>query len=432
MLAGAERHSAVAADTPSIVRRAASAAGPISAAAAQFLLSLVLLGRLDVAEFGRFSFLIVVSQFSVGLWSALFAAPLLVSVAQRRTDGDCADAAAIAGAAFLAQAPAGIAFFIVGLAVGVGPVTAATYAGFGMLFLTRQFGRAWELAHQGSLRVVVSDLVYGAVLIGGAGVLAARAAVSLQAAVSSILAATVAALFPLTGLLGLVLRPGQGLVRRGGYGQIWRRDSRWSLAGVLTTELTVNCHSYLVVGLRGAAAFAPIAATALLIRPITVGINALVEFERARFARLLAQGRLTEVNAGRRSLHLLLLGLWAATALLAMALVTSAPRLVFHGKFTGETMAVGTALWLAVGLARGLHSPEGAILQAAGRFRYLSAISAVTCVISLVFVTGLIFAVGPLWSIAGVAIGEGVFAIALWRACTRFRSYSARAVKDLA
>jgi hypothetical protein len=42
-------------------------------------------------------------------------------------------------------------------------------------------------------------------------------------------------------------------------------------------------------------------------------------------------------------------------------------------------------------------------------------LSSITAILSLLAVAGLIMLAGPLWSIAGIAIGEGVFALFLYK-----------------
>ncbi|MEP9404010.1 hypothetical protein [Sphingomonas sp. VNH70] len=389
-------------------RYAGAGIGPILGAGGQFALSLLLLTRLSLGDFGRFSFLIVVSQFAIGLWSALFGAPMLVAAAQGQ------GVAAIDAAQRAALLPLAGAMLLLGLATGAGGVAAILFALFTALLLARQFARTRAMAHGVPARAIASDLIYGATLAIGCAVVLARPTLSLGGAVLPLLLAVVPALWPLrASVLGGV----RGL---GGYRAIWRRDSRWSLLGVLSTEGTVNSHSYIVTALYGATAFAPIAAAALLIRPITVAINALVEFERARFARDLAEGRIDRVRAGRRQLHAVLFAVWAGTAVVAVLLLTFAPELLFRGKFTLPVIALGAALWFAVALARQLHAPEGALLLAAGRFRELASISIGTAALSLGGVAAGLALGGPIWSIAGIVAGEGAYALILQRRASRF------------
>jgi putative peptidoglycan lipid II flippase len=397
-----------------------AAVGPVAAACAQFLLSIVLLSRLGIADFGRVSFIIILAQFGIGLGSALFSAPLLVAAAQ---DGDGPHSVEIRGivaAALAAAAPAAAIVAAVGWLIGLDPLAATLFAGHAALVLLRQFARAWSLAFGSPKTAMLSDLLYAAcLLLGTGGLLLARALAPWEAALP-LLAALAAGLAPFRDGTLAALLPRLRPADLGGYRAVWRRDARWSSLGVLSTEATVNGHSYVVAAVFGAAAFGPIAATALLIRPATVAINALVEFERARFAHALARRDLGGVRSARRHLHAALLAVWAITAAGAALVVVYASDLLFHDKLDQPAIVTGTLLWFGVALARVLHAPEGAVLQAGGRFRRLASISVWTALISLVAV-GLAAALGgPRWSIAGIIAGEGCYALVLHVATRRF------------
>ncbi|MBB3940548.1 hypothetical protein GGR39_002205 [Novosphingobium fluoreni] len=398
---------------------ATAAAGPMASAAVQFLLSLTLLASLPVAEFGRLSFTFVVSQFSVGVWAALFTSPLLVLSAQAAAGSGSAhdELEGVRAMAWLALAPAGLIFLAIALAVGLGTASALLFATYGTLVLIRQYARVQATAQGRYRRAMASDLVYSAVLLGGVIVLSVLPRTGEQSALALLAAAV------LSGLAPLLISRREPRVRRGAprhYATVWHRDARWSLVGVISTEATVNSHSYIVTALLGPRAFAPIAATVLFIRPVTVAVNALVEFERARAAHRIARGEFAALATARLHLRLLLLAIWAATIVLAGLVITFAPKPYMVGKFGLGVVLAGIGLWLAVALARLLHAPEGVILLAAGRFRQLAWISGWTAVLSIGAVLILVFTVSPVISIAGIVLGEGVFAFAAWRATTRF------------
>lgn len=391
----------------------------MASAAVQFLLSLTLLARLPVAEFGRLSFTFVVSQFSVGVWAALFTSPLLVLSAQAAAGSGSAhdELEGVRAMAWLARAPAGLIFLAIALAVGLGTASALLFATYGTLVLIRQYARVQATAQGRYGRAMASDLVYSVVLLGGVIVLSVLPRTGEQSALALLAAAVV------SGLAPLLISRRKPRVRRGAprqYATVWHRDARWSLVGVISAEATVNSHSYIVTALRGPRAFAPIAATVLFIRPVTVAVNALVEFERARAAHRIARGEFAALATARLHLRLLLLAMWVATIVLAGLVITFAPKPYMVGKFGLGVVLTGIGLWLAVALARLLHAPEGVILLAAGRFRQLAGISGWTAVLSIGAVLILVFTVSPVISIAGIVLGEGVFAFAAWRATTRF------------
>ena len=398
---------------------ATAAVGPMSAAGVQFLLSLTLLARLPVGEFGRLSFLFVVSQFSIGIWGALFTSPLLVLSAQAASASGEATTAAIerdgvSAMSGLALLPAAVFFVAVAVASGVPVPAAGVYALYATLLLGRQFARVRATAAGRYRTAMTSDLAYSGLLLAGVGVLALLPSAGENAALALLALAVAGALAPFATQPKV---PRWSSARN--YRAVWSRDARWSLLGVVTTEATVNSHSYIVTALLGPAAFAPIAATALFIRPVTVAINALVEFERARAAHRVARREFMEIASARLHLRLLLLVIWAATGVLAAGVIALAPATYLVGKFGAATVIAGTILWLMVALARLLHAPEGVILLAAGRFRQLAWISGWTALVSLVAVSMLVAWNAPVYSIAGIVAGEGAFAVAAWRAATR-------------
>lgn len=407
---------------------ATAAAGPMASAAVQFLLSLTLLARLPVAEFGRLSFVFVVSQFSVGVWSALFTSPLLVLSAQGAAGTADADRATreLAGVKAAAQAaliPAGIAFLAIALAVGLVPLAALLFALYAALVLLRQFARVSATARGGYVQAMTSDLIYSGLLLAGVIALFVLPATGELTALAALALAVLGGLSPF--LHGIPPIAGWAAART--YRTVWARDARWSLLGVISTEATVNSHSYIVTALLGPAAFAPIAATVLFIRPVTVAVNALVEFERARAAHRIARAEYGAIELARRHLRWLLLAIWLGTGLFAALVIAYVPAYM-TGKFGLATVLTGTILWLGVALARLLHAPEGVILLAAGRFRQLAWISGWTALVSVAAVTLLVFTTAPVVSIGGIVLGEGAFAFAAWRATTRFLRGADRAV----
>jgi hypothetical protein len=194
---------------------------------------------------------------------------------------------------------------------------------------------------------------------------------------------------------------------------------------VLTTEATANAHAYIVTLISGATAFAPLAASALLMRPISVTTNALTEFERPQMARQLADGRRNETFATMRFFRIMLIAAWAATVLAALALMRYAPGALFPKDYDRGYLITGTLLWLAIAGVRTLRTAESVLLQAAGQFRALAHASMISCGVSIIGVVGLLLVGGPLYSLVGVLLGEAVFALWIWRAKGRWQASGA-------
>jgi O-antigen/teichoic acid export membrane protein len=404
-----------------LLRYALAAVGPVGSAAAQFLLSLILLRVLSPHDFGSFSFLLVATVLSWGVWSALLCAPLPVLLARadegdREALGDTIFAADLAGAAV-----AGLVFFGLARLLGVATGASVLFALYGAAALVRWFARAHAYAHGRQLRTTASDLVYGVALVAGVGGLAAAGQATLGTAYAALLASAALGLLPFGGdfLRRQFVRVRPAALGR--YPAIWREHAGWSLLGVLTTEATANAHAYLVTALAGPAAFAPIAASALMIRPIGVAQNALSDFERAEMARDIGRGEVGAALAAVRTFRWVLVAAWGATALLAAALLFGAPRLIFPAHYPLPFLVTGAALWMVVAGVRLVRAPESVLLQAAGSFRALAMASVGSAALSIAAVAALLRLAGPLWSIGGVMLGEALFAAVTWLAAHRWR-----------
>lgn len=427
-----------------LLRYAQATLGPVGVAGSQFVLALLMLRQFTPLEFGALSFLLVAFQLSIGLWSALFCAPLPVLLAQARKEQSAVDAAmaessgssgtepaedilrALFSVSALASVCLAFVFFGVAIWLDLEQATAwafALYAGVGLL---RWFGRAHAYATGTPLRTTFSDMVYSVVLLLGCGLLWWLPSISQSMPATIMLVAAALGLLPF----------GTGYLRRqfgfpggvGPYSHVWQKHARWSLVGVLSTEATVNAHSYIVTFVAGPTAFAPLAVSSLFIRPIGVLMSALTEFERPQMARLLAKGDIAVAWRSAQLFRLALLTGWIITAIAAYAVLTYVPHLLFSpAKYAPDMIATAVALWLAIILVRLLRVPDSVLLQAGGSFRPLAMASLVSCGVSLAAVAGALVAYGPLWSLGGVLAGETLFAFAIWYVLRRWFKAAIRA-----
>jgi O-antigen/teichoic acid export membrane protein len=408
----APAHRPAATDLP-ILRYMLALIGPIGSAGAQFLLSLILLRVLDPAAFGRFSFLLVTSQFAAGTWSALFCAPL-PTLLTRDEDGRDAAANTLLTASLAGTGGIFLVFLPLGLAIGEGFAGAFIFALYAAISLLRWYARAHAYAHARQSRSAASDISYSVVLLAGSGAMVASGHISLAVAAAILLAGALIGVLPFGRefLVAHLVRFGRAELA--GYRPIWRELARWALLGVITTEATANAHVYLVTLVLGPTAFAPIAASALMTRPVTVAMNALTEYERAHMARQIGEQRIADALSAARRFRLVLIAVWVATALAILALAFCADHILFPPRYDRTTLEIGLALWMAVSLIRLGRMPESVLLQAAGAFRPLALASGWSSVLSVVAVAALL-PFGALWSILGILAGEALFAASIWR-----------------
>lgn len=396
--------------------------GPVSTAAAQFLLSLQLLHVLTPEAFGSFSFLLLTSQFSFGIWSALFCAPLPIVLSGGEPGSRQRTARCLFSTSLALSIVAFFAFWTIGAGLGTEGHGALLFAAYAALFLLRWFARAYAYFVGGLMRPMMSDIAYSAILLVGMVLIHLLETRNTDLPYAILLAGAVVGLLPFGR--DYLARQFVHVSPRDlpAYSGIWRHHSGWSLTGVVTTEATANAHAYIVTLIVGPAAFAVVAASGLLIRPVTVAMNALTEFERPRMARQIAQSQFDLAGHGVRLFRYVLIAGWLVSSLGAVGLFIVAPRLLFPGSYALSDIILGSALWMAVALVRLLRTPDSVLLQAAGMFRPLAFASIWSAGVSVAAVAVMLLAGGPIWSIAGILIGEAVFAVFIWRAAWRWRA----------
>ena len=403
-----------------------AASGPIATAVAHFALSIVLLHGVAPSMFGKLSFMLIASQLGAGVWGALFCAPLPVMLAQASNaeTGDedrirrCIQASNLFGACV-----ALVGFWCLAYAVGLGAIDGGLFAGYCSVYLLRWFARANSYVEQRPLTALSSDLVYSGVLLA---MLAAMTVwptlLTLRSVCIALLLAAIVSLAPFGASYLRSQFAAVSVKDTRGYPAVWRQHSGWSLAGVVTTEATANSHAYLLTMFAGPGAFAPIAASALLIRPIGVFVNALTEMERPTVARLLGQGDHAAAFHTLRLFRTVMLVTWVLGACLAVLILAYVPGLVFPSSYTFRFLVIGTSLWMLVMFARQWRAPDSVLLQAAGDFRTLARASMLSACSSVMAVAALLATLEPVWSIGGIVVGETICTLWTWRQAQRHRS----------
>jgi O-antigen/teichoic acid export membrane protein len=403
-----------------LTRYALAFIGPAGGAVAQFALSLLLLRSLSASDFGGFSVLLVASQFSWGVWSALFGAalPVLIARADPREGGAQVDS--LFAANLLGAVPIALLFFGLSLRLHFTPVEAALFAVYVGFALLRWFGRAHAYALGRQDRVLASDMAYCLAILAACALLLVQPLAPLLLACGALALGAVAGViaFGRAHLVRQFVRLHPSSLRQ--YAPLWRAHTGWSLLGVLTTEATTNAHSYIVTLVAGPGQFALIAASALVTRPATVVLNALNDYERAQMAREIASGDAGALRRSMRFFRAMLGAAWAGTGLLIAALFLFVPRLVYPGHYDLGLLAWGAAMWMAVIAVRVLRAPESAMMQGGGAFRTLAHASVWSAIVSVVAVLLMLALAAPIWSILGILAGELVFGWRLWPAARRW------------
>lgn len=384
-----------------LLRYGASVAGPVAVSGAHFLASLIFLHQLPVREFGLFSFVMVSLSLGLSLNISLIVLPLTRSLARGDTIAvpTCLQMNWIVCTGFAACVLAAL------LAGGAPLQDASLLALFAGLFTFRCFARAVAFAEGRASAAIRSDLTYSLVLTGSLGLLAVCGALSFARGSGVLLLAAIAALLP----FGAAFFRRQLAALRGDprvYRPIFRDVTRWSLAGAVLTELTINAHAYLVTFIAGPGAFALLALGMLLMRPASLTQLALTDLERPAMARAMEQGDGAALARIRRHFTCGLGAAWLANILLCVLLLACFPSLVVRQDYQMENVIAVVSICAFIMAMRSIRTPQAVLMQAAGRFQELALIGAASATVALLATASLLSIAGPIASLGGIVLGE--------------------------
>jgi O-antigen/teichoic acid export membrane protein len=366
--------------------------------------SLVYLHTLSRAEFGTFSFLLVVVPFFLSLSSAMIGAS--VSRASRMRHLGAAELAMHFKANLAFAWIAGTVVFLLLLLSHADWRIAALLGAYGGLMTLRWFARVLSYARASAVRVVVSDFLYSGLLLAGVVTLAVFHRLNAIRAADVLLFASAVAFvsFGRSYLRDQVRSLRDGALAD--YKSVWLELARWSALGVLLTELTANAHAYLVTFIAGPAAFAPLALGALLMRPVQLVLSALPDRERPAMGRLIARGDWAGARRSVNEFRMAAGAIWLATLVLAAVLLIWFPGLILKKGYDGTQALIVLAIFAAIMASRAMRTPESVLMQAAGEFRALAVVSLWSSGASLALTLFLLLTLGPVASLGGILAGD--------------------------
>jgi O-antigen/teichoic acid export membrane protein len=395
-----------------LLRYAIGIAAPASVAIAHFAVQLLLLRHLSPGDFGTFALLMVTIQLGYGLSNALIATPYTVAL------HDTAMPEGWRQSFFSVNALYALAF---GLVCGLmGELFShgawiPVFALYATLAMMRWFGRAHCYAVFRQLNAAATDLTYSVLLLIFLGLLWLWGRLDLLSVSLALLAATLGSMIAVrSGFIGQQFGRAV-LASPRPYGSIWKSQSRWSLLGVVTTEATTNAHAYLVSAFAGPAAFAPLAAAALFLRPVSLAITSLTQLERPSLSRAIARRDVTKARAISRTFLIVLLAIWFVVAALALGLLLVRPDLLAGQHYDPAEIRLAFALLAAVALFQVVMTPASVFLQAAKEFRMLAMASVTASVFSVLLAGGALAVAGPVYSLIGIIAGKAVMTLQVIR-----------------
>jgi hypothetical protein len=193
------------------------------------------------------------------------------------------------------------------------------------------------------------------------------------------------------------------------------------MIGVIFTEVTLNIHAYLVTFISGADAFALLALGMLLMRPASLVQSALPDMERPAMARAIAARDFAGLAAIMRNFLHGLSAAWVGNIVLCMGLLTFFPAVILKKGYSLHEVSLVAAISGVIMLLRAIRTPLAVQLQAAGEFKILAGLAAISGAVSLVATLALLLAFGPIASLGGVLLGEVTVVIRCTTLCNRWK-----------
>jgi hypothetical protein len=386
-------------------RYSLSAAGPIAVSGAHFGASLMFLHRMSPREFGMFSFLLVVVPFCLSVSSGLLGAPLLNAVGKPQAVAETKGAAFREVNRFYCLS-AGLLTGLLMYFSGAGKVASVLLGLYAVTMTFRWYSRYTAYNANLPLRAAASDLFYSMTLLAGLMLLIFTNQFTLHHTSAVMLLSAVLGVLPygLGSLRNLFHRPMPDFLAV--YAPIWRDITRWSLMGVVLSEMTANAHAYLVTFISGPHAFALLAVGSLMMRPLSLVLTALPDRERPVIALRLAAGDTPAALRTIREFRAVTFAVWLATVLLSAVILAWFPFLVIRDGFHAQSVIIGVAIWTLIVGARAVRAPEQAFLTAAGEFHPLARAGLAGSVVSLLGTALLLVLFGPVASLCGILAGE--------------------------
>jgi len=409
------------------MRYGLAAAAPGTAAAAQFILQLALLRVVDSTSFGQFAFILGLVQFGFGLSNALISTPYTVN---------------INGSAF--EPGQALSFFTVNLLFAAGwavicggvttvlgaPHEAWLFSLYAFLAMIRWFGRAHLYALHRPFQAAGSDLAYSFALVvalGGAWLMGLSMAMGAMTITLATLAGIVA-LGP-TFIAEQFHRAWAGSLRN--YGAVWREQSRWTLLGVVSSEATANAHAYAVTIFAGSAAFAPIAAATLLVKPISLAITSLTQLERPTMTRHFTTGDLAGAYGSVWRFRAVALLVWSGTVALGVVALAWYPQTIFKTSYDIKSLSIAFSLWAVISLLQCWSMPSSILLQAAQWFQPLARWGMICAILAILAVFALVLLAAPIYSLLGIVLGQVATSLSMAMLAARLkRSHGASVTRD--
>ena len=376
-----------------------------------FALNLLLLRMVSPYDYGVFAFAFVLAMFASAINNALISTPLTVYTpvikdpTERRQQEAMFSTLNLLLFFSLVLCGAAYAYW----AKMDGSVTIGVIA-FVAVYSARHYSRSTGYARMRPLVTASGDAAY---VISGLLIMLVLMLSSPELFVGHVLLALAAANLVAMLLERYRLHGGSRKwfvwSRINSYGTVWEQ-SRWALAGSLTTLFLAQAHSVIITTVNGPNAYAPLAAGFVLFGPVRVALLTWQNMVKPELAVALSESRQLAVRR-----QIIVTTFLMAAAVLAMAAVLWLGWPWIHSflyaeQYANQPMGLIVGLWSVITLFAACYNAPAAALQAMRDFRVLAMASIYGAVLSGVLVAVTLYYLSPEHTLLGILAAEGFMA----------------------
>lgn len=379
-----------------------------------FALNLLLLRMVTPYEYGIFAFAFVLAMFASAINNALISTPLTVytPVIKDQTERKVQEAMfstlnlLLFGVLILCGA--GYSLWA-GLAT---PISVGVTA-FVAVYSARHYSRSAGYARLRPLVTATGDSVYvGAGMLIVLTLVMTRDELPISDVLLALAAANLVAMIVERWRLSDGSRRWFTLSRINTYGAVWVQ-SRWALAGSLTTLFLAQAHSVIITSTHGPNAYAPLAAGFVLFGPVRVALLTWQNMVKPEMAVALSESRHAEVRKQIKVTTLLMVGAVLCMGLFLWVAWPWIHRFLYAEQYADKPMGFIVCVWSIITLFAASYNAPAAALQAMRDFRILAIASIYGAVLSGLLVSAILYYFQPEITLFGILAAEAFMAVYL-------------------
>ena len=379
-----------------------------------FALNLLLLRLVTPFDYGVFAFAFVLAMFASAINNALISTPLTVYTPVIKDPTERAEQEAM-------FSTLNLALFVLLILGGVlysynanmdSSISLAVTA-FVAVYSARHYSRSAGYARMRPLITATGDSVYvGAGLLIVIGLVVTQDKLGITSILYALAAANLAAMIVERTFLHGKSRKWLSFGRLNTYGAVWLQ-SRWALAGSLTTLFLAQAHSVIITSTNGPNAYAPLAAGFVLFGPVRVALLTWQNMVKPELAVALSESRQDAVRKQIKTTTLLMAGAVLAMGIFLWIAWPLIHKFLYAEQYADQPMAYIVGLWSVITLFAATYNAPAAALQAMRDFKVLAIASIYGAVLSGVMVSVFLYYFRPESTLLGILSAEVFMAIYL-------------------